>query len=103
MLALALGACLAPTLPIPPPSDMVASPPDANGMVTIKGGPGSARVGGWVNACNETDGCHESVGSDVASDGSWQLAPTPGKSKDRFRVWQELGLERGEQGWVDVP
>jgi hypothetical protein len=56
LVAVAVGAaaCLAPTLPVPPPSAPEVSAPDTNGEVTVKGQKGAAKSGATIYAINET-------------------------------------------------
>ncbi len=103
VLALAFTACLAPTLPIPPPSEPDVSGPDANGMVTLSGKAGSAQAQAEITACNEAAGCTDGVWTTAGADGSWQLAPMPGKSKDVFLVWQTVGKNVSNAIEVTVP
>jgi hypothetical protein len=103
MLALALGACLAPTLPIPPPTAPEISAPDADGLVTIKGGARSAQAASVVFGCNLTAGCKIIHGIVANGDGSWQLDPLPAQSKDLVELWQEVGNEAGERRDWPVP
>lgn len=93
-LAVALGAaCLAPTLPIPPPTSPEISVPDANGLVTVKGSAGSAESGSVVYGCNEAH-CEQDIhGSAAATDGSWEIAPLAAKSGDHILVWQVIGQD----------
>lgn len=96
MLALALAlctACLAPTLPIPPPVPEVSAP-NASGLVTVKGGPRSAQFGAVVYGCNQSTGCNDDIhGSAAAADGSWEIAPLPAKRGDEIIVWQVIGQD----------
>lgn len=55
--SLALGACLSPTLPLPPPDRPDVSSPDASGMVRIQGlAPVGSTVTAWNHANNLTAG-----------------------------------------------
>lgn len=55
--SLALGACLSPTLPLPPPDRPDVSSPDANGLVRIQGvGTPQSQVTAWNHANNLTAG-----------------------------------------------
>ena len=93
MLALALGACLAPTLPIPPPVPEISAP-NASGLVTVKGGPRSAQFGAVVYGCNQTTSCNDRIhGSAVSTNGSWDIDPLPAKSGDEIIVWQVIGQD----------
>jgi hypothetical protein len=47
--ALAVGACLAPTLPLPPPAEPTVSGPDDSGTVALTG---YVQPGSWVFAVN---------------------------------------------------
>jgi hypothetical protein len=105
VLALALGACLAPTLPIPPPSSPDVSVPDANGLVTVKGGAGSAHYGAIVYGCNQSTSCNDRIhGSAVSTDGSWEIDPLPAKRGDEIIVWQVIGQDTSPPSYpVAVP
>ena len=104
MLSLASHGCLAPTLPIPPPSD-----PDlqvlGDGTVRVSGGKGSASANAVVIVINETilaacpSGC-KTTESDIAGpDGSWGVV-IPGKVADTLSVLQ---LTRtGTSGTLEV-
>jgi hypothetical protein len=109
LLALALGACLAPTLPIPPPSTPEVTAPDANGMATVTGAKGSATPGAQVAVRNDslarvcTQKCGDlQVEGAADADGSWQLT-IPARSKDALLVWQTVGSQSSNAIFVDVP
>lgn len=102
-LALAVGACLAPTLPVPPPSQPEVTAPDANGFVTLSGKAGSAQAGARIEACNESDGCQKGIWNDAQPDGSWKLDPLAAKSRDFVLVWQTIGNESSNPVELQVP
>lgn len=102
-LALAVSACLAPTIPIPPPSQPEVTAPDANGTVVLSGKAGSASTDARVEACNESSGCTMGIWSYARPDGSWQLEPISAKSKDYLLVWQTVGNEASNAVEVQVP
>lgn len=90
----ALGGCLAPTLPVPPPANPDISAPDADGMVTVKGGKGSARPNWTVHVEKQGNPPGVDGFEDAAlADGSWEIK-LPAKSGDRLAIWQEQGTER---------
>lgn len=100
----ALMGCLAPTLPVPPPSQPDVTGPDASGNVTLKGAPGSARANAEVTAWNPNlnGGKGAGVVTIAAPDGSWSQS-IQAKSKETLWVWQTIGFERSDHIEVRVP
>lgn len=100
----ALAGCLAPTLPVPPPSAPDVSAPDASGNVTLQGAPGSARANAEINVWNPNldGGKGAGVFKIVAPDGSWN-ATIQGKSKETLWIWQTIGLESSDHIEVRIP
>jgi hypothetical protein len=98
--ALALGGCLAPTLPVPPPSQPDITAPDADGNVTLRGRPGGATGNAEITVFkpeNETF-----VGALSKADGSW-LIQIRARSKEKLWVWQTVGYDRSGHIEVEVP
>lgn len=97
---LALGGCLAPTLPIPPPSQPEITAPDADGNVTLKGRPGGARANAEVTVFKpETETGSVSI---AEPDGSWTVV-LKARAKERLWVYQTVGYERSTHIEVEVP
>ena len=99
--------CLSPTLPIPPPDSAVASAPDTQGVVTVKGNTGSAKPSALVSVWNSNYvGSDNIVGIEVARpaapDGSWSVS-IPGKTGDLLYIWQTIDSERSPEIYVYVP
>lgn len=95
----ASAGCLAPTLPVPPPSSPEVSAPDSAGLVTVKGGPGSARANAIVTVWNENLPENKGVSDRVRSDGSWQVVQRA-KSKERLLIWQTVGGD--DSNWIEL-
>ncbi|MFK7990396.1 MAG: hypothetical protein AB8I08_30520 [Sandaracinaceae bacterium] len=91
-LAASLPACAAPTLPLPPPTALVESPPDADGMVTVTG---EARPGAFVGCLNERTEIGVLVRTDVIT-GEYSLQ-VAAESSDVLTLWQFEGTEPGGQ------
>lgn len=87
----ALGpGCAAPTLPLPPPMALVEGPPDADGLVTVRG---NAREGAFVGCLNERTEMGVLVRSDVMTgDFALRIAAEP---DDTLSVWQFEGTDPG--------
>ena len=114
--ALSISACLAPTLPVPPPVDPQVSAPDSSGFVTVKGGPGSADSEATVTIINYTlrlrcegsappapPGCSSYGALTYAGkDGSWQVG-IRGQSKDDLYVSQTADGRESSQLTLKVP
>jgi hypothetical protein len=111
--AVATGVgCLAPTLPVPPPSTPEVSAPDTTGVVTVQGTKGSAHANATVTVWNETyaespacaadPACAPGVVRIVNPDGSW-VVKVKAQSKDLLYVWQTIGNEQSDQSEVHVP
>lgn len=102
--SLCLSGCLAPTLPVPPPSQPEVIGPDATGIVTLKGGPGSARANAEVAVWNPNldGGKGDGRLTIAAPDGSWSES-IPAKSKETLWVWQTVGFERSDHIEVRIP
>ncbi|MBI2393150.1 MAG: hypothetical protein HYV09_26430 [Deltaproteobacteria bacterium] len=100
----ALGGCLAPTLPVPPPAQPEILGPDESGMVTLKGSRDSARPSAEVTVWNPNlDGGKGEGRTTIANpDGSWQET-IPAAHKQTLWVWQTVGFERSAQIEVVIP
>lgn len=101
---LAVAGCVAPTLPVPPPSQPDVSEPDASGIVTLQGGPHSAEPNAEVTVWNPNlDGGRGEGHTTIAlQDGSWSET-IPASSKQTLWVWQTVGFQRSEHIEVHVP
>lgn len=97
--ATAVG-CLSHTLPVPPPLTPSVSAPDADGIVVLKGGPGSAFPQALVTVWNQRIGEGRSILA--KGDGSWQR-DIPAQVGDLLQVYQEHDLERSVSVDVQVP
>jgi hypothetical protein len=98
---LALGqACVAPTLPVPPPSQPDVSEPDSSGIVTLKGKAGSATPNAEVTVWNPE--ISEGRVTIAQPDGSWE-EQIPAISKHVLWVWQTIGYDRSSTIEVKVP
>jgi hypothetical protein len=93
-------ACVAPTLPVPPPSQPDVSEPDSSGIVTLKGKAGSATPNAEVTVWNPE--LNEGRVSIAKPDGSWE-EQIPAVSKHILWVWQTIGYERSSTIEVKVP
>ena len=100
-LTVAVAGCLAPTLPIPPPSfPEEVTGPDADGLVHLRGGKGSAQANAYVTVWNLR--LERGRTSRAAADGSWSEA-VPAQAKDTLYVWQELGNDRSDSIEIKLP
>ena len=92
LLAAAAQGCLAPTLPIPPPSDPNVMAV-GDGTVRVSGGKGSASPDAIVIVINETlhdvcpSGCRATEADIAAGDGSWGVVLV-GKVGDSLSIVQ---------------
>lgn len=93
------AGCLAPTLPVPPPSSPDVSAPDSDGIVTVKGNAGSARANAIVTVWNENLAENKGVSDRARPDGSWQVK-IPAQSKQTLMIWQTTGGE--DSNWVEL-
>ena len=91
-LPLGIGACAAPTLPLPPPAALVEGPPDAAGNVTVTG---QARAGSFVGCLNERSEMGVLVRAD-SDTGDFSLT-IAAQSDDLLTLWQFEGTEPGGQ------
>ncbi len=94
-----LGACAAPTLPVPPPTALVEEPPGPDGIATVRG---SARPGVFVACLNERTEEGVIVRSDLVT-GEYEVR-IAAQSDDVLTLWQfESSAPGGEQIRVVVP
>ncbi len=98
----ALTGCLAPTLPVPPPSSPEVSSPDADGIVTVKGGAGSAKANAEVTVWNDNLTGVKGFSGSAAGDGSWEIQ-LPAQSKQKLWIWQTVGFDRSNTLEISVP
>lgn len=95
-LALVLGACAAPTLPLPPPTAL-SSAPDAMGNVTVTG---RVNAGAYVFALDEDRGDGVIVSADASGNYTATLQAASG---DTITCWQMVGTNTGQLTQVVVP
>lgn len=87
--AAALGGCLAPTLPLPPPSDPTVSGPDERGFALIEG---RVEVNATVYVLNRA----RSAGAfQKAQDGTYSIE-IRAELGDSMALWYELDGEVSE-------
>ena len=93
----AAGGCSTPTLPLPPPAALSATPPDASGIVTVEG---DVLENAYVFCLND----RTERGVIVVADGTGHFTlQIEAMSGDGLMVWQELGRDLGEPGEIVVP
>ena len=95
-LVVALGACAAPTLPLPPPTAL-SSAPDAMGRVTVTG---RVNPDAYVFALDEDRGDGVIVSADSTGVYSATLLASSG---DTITIWQMVGTNTGQLTSVIVP
>lgn len=91
-----LPACAAPTLPLPPPTALVATP-DADGFVTITG---MAREGAVVMVFNESRDVGVIV---VADDIGGYTARIEASIGETLTIWQMVGSDTSQLLSREVP
>jgi hypothetical protein len=91
------GGCLAPTLPIPPPSVSSLEGPDADGFVTISG---TAGADAYVFVLNEST--DSGVIGRATPTGSYSIR-VQASSGDELTLWQMQGSETGQLVMRTVP
>jgi hypothetical protein len=84
------GGCLAPTLPIPPPSVGSLTGPDASGFVTVSG---EANPDAFVFLLNEETS--SGVIGHAMPSGHYDLR-VMASSGDSLTLWQMVGSETGQ-------
>ena len=87
--ALLATSCLAPTLPLPPPSDPEVVGPNAQGLVRLRG---RAPEKSWVTAYNRVT---ERGVLQAADDGSYDLE-IAAQVGDSIAIWYEIGGKTSE-------
>ncbi len=93
--AVMLGACSAPTLPLPPPSiSLISSPDPVSGLVTVSG---AVLPDAFVFCLNVRLESGVIVRADAAGRFTLQVQAQIG---DGLQVWQEIDADRGPH--VDV-
>lgn len=97
-LSTALGGtgCAAPTLPLPPPSALLAAP-DQDGIVVVTG---ESLPDAYVFALNEER--DDGVIGRADAEGLYELR-LRGQTGDTITVWQMAGSERGNPVQRTVP
>ena len=91
------GGCSTPTLPLPPPAALTATPPDADGLVTVEG---EVIENAYVFCFNEITERGVIGRADEMGRFSLQVEASPG---DQLSVWQEIGRDVGEMRLISVP
>ncbi len=91
------GGCSTPTLPLPPPSALTATAPDADGVVTVEG---DVLPGAFVLCLNEETERGVIVRADEDGHFVLQIEAESGYS---LTVWQERGSDLGEPRSILVP
>ncbi len=109
---LAFGACIAPTLPIPPPSVPEVTAPDARGQTTVSGGKYAATANAEITvwnesyahsaACKADKACAPGIVRLVDGDGSYTVV-IRAQSKDLLFIWQTVGNQTSGQIETRVP
>lgn len=94
---LALLACAAPTLPLPPPTALASAPDPTSGLVTITG---RVNENAYVFALDEDRGDGVIVSADPSGVYSATLVAASG---DTVTVWQMVGTNTGQLTSVIVP
>lgn len=94
---LAMDGCSTPTLPLPPPSALVATPPDADGIVTVEG---DVLDDAWVFIVNLRTERGVIVRADEMGHFVARIEAEPGHYLD---VWQLVGTDQGEHSAIEVP
>jgi hypothetical protein len=93
-LAIAAQGCLAPTLPIPPPSEPTVTFNESQQTVTLSGGKGSASPNAMVLVTNESgqsrckSGCNNTGYKLAIEDGSWDPITVAAQRNDVVTVQQ---------------
>jgi hypothetical protein len=94
---LALGSCLSPTLPLPPPSRPDVSSPDESGFVRLQGvAAPQAEVIAW-NHNNDL------IAGQVTGDDSRYDFVIAGESGDFIELWYVQGTDESESIRITVP
>lgn len=100
-MALAVGGtlvgCLAPTLPMPPPSRPLVSAPNADGLIKITG-----VVNAHARAFVQNDRTSEIVGQRTGASGRYQVE-MEAEVGDTLLIWQTLDTIESQVREVVVP
>lgn len=94
--AFALTACLAPTLPLPPPAEPNISGPDEAGLVHLSG---NVHANAWVFALNRQSNAGTFQGT--GPDGAYALT-LPAAVGDTLVLWYESDGDVSESLLVEV-
>lgn len=100
LLALASGSlagCLAPTLPLPPPSAPLVTTPDPAGFVRVTG-----RVQSHASVYILNTSTNKGVNQWTEEDGRYDLE-LRAEIGDRLNVWQKVGTHESDYVEVVVP
>lgn len=92
-----LSGCLAPTLPLPPPSRPHVTAPDDSGMITISG-----RVNGGARALVQNQRTSDIVGKRTDDSGRYEVR-MEAEAGDQLIVWQSLDTYESDITEVVVP
>jgi len=86
--AMLVGGCLAPTLPLPPPSKPAVAGPDASGNVELTG---SVQANAEVYVRNY--GSTDIYGQITGGDGAYDIT-LPAKVGDQLELWYTVGKDQ---------
>jgi hypothetical protein len=89
--ALLAGACLAPTLPLPPPDRPTVDGPDENGVTHLSG---HAETGAWVYAINRSTDMGTFQATNESGNYDLTLRTQIG---DSIVLWYEVGSQSSER------
>ena len=96
-LVVGVASCSTPTLPLPPPAAVTASPPDATGLVTVTG---EVQPEAFVFCLNRQTERGVIERPDETGRFTLVIQASPGHYLD---VWQEIGTDQGPKVPVEVP
>ncbi len=88
--AVIAGGCLAPTLPLPPPSEPTVSGPSEQGLVRLQG---TAPSNSWVFALNQRTELAYAQGTHETGRYDFEIAAQVG---DDILLWYEISGEASE-------
>ncbi|MEO7095871.1 MAG: hypothetical protein ABI175_21605 [Polyangiales bacterium] len=107
--ALLVNACIAPTLPVPPPLQPDVSESDTAGLVTISGAKGSVASYAEVSVfnlsyaesseCKTAPDCTPGAFRNANADGSY-LMRVKARSKDVLYLWQTT--DNGQSASIEI-
>jgi hypothetical protein len=95
---LALGSCLSPTLPLPPPSEPTIEGPTAEGKVTLSGSVGES--GAHVQAANMR--LRQSWGQFTQDNGDFSIV-IDAQVGDEVLLWYAIGYEQSPTTIIVIP